>query len=766
MKRLTNTALLSHPLAYSPIAKQAAGGEKGIDFLHYIDRIQAVNVFDNGDVEFNFYAPSAECVEVAGVTGSFKSDKISLFKKENGYFTRILSGIPAGFHYCDWFVDGVRVSNPDGRFYGGFRMMNFFDIPETQDDFYFRREVPHGTVRIELYHSSVNGRTKYAYIYTPPLYEENVDKLYPVLYLQHGVCEDETSWLWSGKTNYILDNLIAEKKCQEMIIVMNSGYSFKEGEKAIFYPGDFDSELVYDCIPYIESNFRVKKGRSFRAVAGLSLGSAQASLSAANHPDLFGYLGVFSGPSSEGIEKIIKEKLSFGGIFLSAGIYENALNKLNAFKKKLDDIGNQTIVRSYDGYHEWSPWRHSLFDFVQSIFGEITMPEYPTTLLNERIVCREYHGPNQALFMNPLFNDPFYKDVVFHVDAKGRPAGSYVDIRTGITVLGPGRVEFSIEAGDAVKVMVRFRGEEVNLQREPDGNMWSAVCENVEPGFYYVYFYIDDVHVVHPFTQCCYGGFCAANYFEMEDPEFQDYLLKDVSHGSIRLMSYRSSIDGRDKPLYIYTPSGYDTSADKYPVLYLQHGGGENETAWVWHGKIQNMMDNLIAEKKCRKMLVVMAEGYSFKPDGSSNPSLGSFDEEMISDIVPFIDKNFKSVPDKKARAMAGLSMGAMQSYKIVFNHPEVFANGGFFSGIFYSRDEVANNNSVLFNRQKFKDLYQLIFVGCGEQDERLYSGNAEAMKLLKEEYELPITFFHIPGEHNWTFWRKALRAFLNLVFK
>ena len=315
MKRLTNTALLSHPLAYSPIAKQAAGGEKGIDFLHYIDRIQAVNVFDNGDVEFNFYAPSAECVEVAGVTGSFKSDKIPLFKKENGYFTRILSGIPAGFHYCDWFVDGVRVSNPDGRFYGGFRMMNFFDIPETQDDFYFRREVPHGTVRIELYHSSVNGRTKYAYIYTPPLYEENVDKLYPVLYLQHGVCEDETSWLWSGKANYILDNLIAEKKCQEMIIVMNSGYSFKEGEKAIFYPGDFDSELVYDCIPYIESNFRVKKGRSFRAVAGLSLGSAQASLSAANHPDLFGYLGVFSGPSSEGIEKIIKEKLSFGGIF-------------------------------------------------------------------------------------------------------------------------------------------------------------------------------------------------------------------------------------------------------------------------------------------------------------------------------------------------------------------------------------------------------------------------------------------------------------------
>ena len=158
MKRLTNTALLSHPLAYSPIAKQAAGGEKGIDFLHYIDRIQAVNVFDNGDVEFNFYAPSAECVEVAGVTGSFKSDKIPLFKKENGYFTRILSGIPAGFHYCDWFVDGVRVSNPDGRFYGGFRMMNFFDIPETQDDFYFRREVPHGTVPVSYTHLDVYKR--------------------------------------------------------------------------------------------------------------------------------------------------------------------------------------------------------------------------------------------------------------------------------------------------------------------------------------------------------------------------------------------------------------------------------------------------------------------------------------------------------------------------------------------------------------------------------------------------------------------------------
>ncbi|MCM1026450.1 MAG: alpha/beta hydrolase-fold protein [Roseburia sp.] len=767
MKKVTNAAILSHPLAYAPVAKQVVGGEGGIDSLRYVDRPQAVDVYENGDVEFRFYAPTAESVEVAGMTGTFKSDKIALERQEDGYFTKRVSGIPGGFHYCDWYVDGVRVANPDGRFYGGFRMMNFFDIPEEADDFYFRREVPHGTVRIELYPSSVNGRTKYAYVYTPPSYEQEPQRQYPVLYLQHGVCEDETSWLWSGRANFILDNLIAEGKCEEMILVMNSGYAFRKGEDPVFYPGDFDSELVYDCIPFIGKNFRVKDGRANRAVAGLSLGAAQAALSAARHPDLFGYLGVFSGASSDGLEKIIREGLTYGHIFLSSGAFEGMAAGLKSLKERLEQAGNPVSAGTYPGFHEWSPWRHSLHDFVQRIFRpEAVCREYPSSLQEDRKAGEVYDGPNQALALNPLFNDPFYKTVVFDVDENGRPAGRYADIRTGIEVLGSGSVRFSMEAAEAKQVTVRFSGRELELAREADGVWRSVTAEGVEPGFHYVYFYVDGVQVVHPFTQCCNGGFCVSNYFEMEDPGFTDYLLKDVPHGSIRLLSYRSSIDGRDKPLYVYAPAGYDQSGKAYPTLYLQHGGGENETGWIWHGKVQNLMDNLIAEGRCPEMLVVMAEGYSFKPDGSSHHALGSFEEEMISDIVPFADARFRTIPQREYRAMAGLSMGAMQAHRTVFDHPEVFANGGFFSGVFYIKDNEVDNTAVLFDRERFEETYRLIFVGCGEQDERLYQGNLEAMELLKGKYRLPIEFFHVPGVHNWTFWRKALKEFVERLWR
>ena len=147
---------------------------------------------------------------------------------------------------------------------------------------------------MEYYKSSVNDRIKCAWVYCPPGYDSS-DERYPVLYIQHGVGENETGWVWQGKINYIADNLIADGFAEKMIIVMNSGYAFKEGEDPVFFPGDFDSELVNDCIPYIDSKYRTKTDKRNRAVAGLSLGSSQAFLSAMLHRDIFGSLGVFSG---------------------------------------------------------------------------------------------------------------------------------------------------------------------------------------------------------------------------------------------------------------------------------------------------------------------------------------------------------------------------------------------------------------------------------------------------------------------------------------
>ena len=760
---LNNNAVTGHALFARPFFKDI-NSWASLQGMRYIDRTPAVMVLPSGDVVFSYYAPEAETVETCGVTGSFKSDRISLEKQEDGWFRKRVSGIPKGFHYNRWFVDGVQVSNPDAQFYGGFMCRNFFDIPESEDDFYFRKEVPHGTVRLEMYPSSVTGEMKGVYIYTPPGYEKSTEQEYPALYIQHGVGENETCWIWNGKAHFVMDNLIAEEEAVPMIIVMNSGYAFREDDDPVFYPGDFDSELVYDCIPFIEQKFRVKPGRENRAIAGLSLGAAQASLSASEHPDLFGYLGIFSGASHDALDKIAKEKLQYGLIFLSAGTHEPQAGNLHQLIRGIQDNGIPTMIQTYEGYHEWSPWRKSLRDFASLIFREEKLPEYPSTLETDRKPCTASAGRNQALTTMPLFCHPEFKEVVFATLPDGRPAGKYRECEPGIRVTGPGTAVFSFTDPLAKTVEVSFGGRRISLEKDENGR-FSAEVSDIAPGFWYTEFFVNGTSFVHPQAQVCYGPFKAVNFFEMEDPDFTDYLMKEVPHGSVRFHLYHSSVTDEYKPLYVYTPAGYDESKDCLPVIYLQHGGGEDEIGWFWHGKVNYILDNLIAESRMKPCLVAMACGYSFAEDGSSHPTLSAFDEEMARDIVPVMDQLYRTIPDRRFRAMAGLSMGAIQTEKIIMKYPELFANAGMFSGVFFLKTETEDYTEVLYDREKFESLYHYVFVGVGEED-GLYRSVDPIMQDLRENRGLPIDYFHCPGAHTWTFWRKAAVKFFEKVFQ
>ncbi|MFR7718278.1 MAG: alpha/beta hydrolase [Lachnospiraceae bacterium] len=140
---------------------------------------------------------------------------------------------------------------------------------------------------MEQYRSPVTGRIKACWVYTPPGYEHAHTESYPVLYLQHGVGENETGWIWQGKANLILDNLIAENKCRPILLVMNAGYAFLPDEDPTFFPGDYETELIHGCIPFIEQKYRVAAGRKNRAIAGLSLGSVQSFAIGMGHQDLF-----------------------------------------------------------------------------------------------------------------------------------------------------------------------------------------------------------------------------------------------------------------------------------------------------------------------------------------------------------------------------------------------------------------------------------------------------------------------------------------------
>ena len=213
MQSKLNQAITLHPLFFDPVNKKALLMKKnGKEFVGYQEDRPGIIVTKDNEVIFSMYAPDAQSVEVSGVGGSMGKDRIVLEKDAEGYYTKKVSGIAPGFHYHDWYVDGVQVRNPIAPFcYGCFGAKNFFELPEPGQDFWFIKDVPHGDVQLHKYVSSVNGHMKSCYIYTPPTYQQG-NKNYPVLYIMHGVGENETGWIWNGKLNFIMDNLIAEGK--------------------------------------------------------------------------------------------------------------------------------------------------------------------------------------------------------------------------------------------------------------------------------------------------------------------------------------------------------------------------------------------------------------------------------------------------------------------------------------------------------------------------------------------------------------------------
>ena len=814
-----NLALKSHPAFFNPL-NMGISGSGSLKTLRYEDKRPGTAVYADGSsesgwaAEFSFYAPGARSVEVCGMSGTFPSDRIALQKQDDGWFVKRVP-MPAGFHYFHWYVDGVQAGNPDGMLcYGCFENTDFVEIPDGDEDFWLRKEVPHGTLHYELYKSGETGRQKTAVIYTPPGYGENSGKTYPVLYLQHGVGESEMSWVWNGKANYILDNLIAEGGCREMIVVMNAGYAYRPGEDSVFFPGDFDAELVYDCMPMVGKKYRVKTGRVNTAVAGLSLGSAQAAESAFRHPDIFGYFGVFSGPFTKVLENIRGKGYQYGLVFLGAGVSEHMTDLNLSTAEALKAQGVNAEMHDYTGFHEWGPWKHCLHDFVQGIFRDESLPEYPDSLnpAERRPVSEEtergefclYNARNQAMETNVLFNDPISFKLITPVDENGNPTGRYRPVPKGIEVEEQGKIALFYHTDADARIEAEFGGRRIELRRgavkpayisaEEAEGYYSAEADGVAPGYYYIRFFVNGTHVINPIANVGYGSFMAENFFEMEDPDFDDYYLRDVPHGTLHFSVYRSSVCGSEKPLYIYTPAGYEDTDERFPVIYLQHGGGENETGWVWQGKVCNILDNMIADGRAKKCIVVMACGYAFRPDGSSNPAIGSFAEEMVKDIVPFIDAHYRTIADRWERAMAGLSMGGFQTQHTVFHHTEVFANAGIFSAAFKleaddldktlpeleaedaasaeAGDVMAEEGkedvytAVLTDRDRFTETFRYMFLGIGEQDFRMYDGDVENMRKVHEEYNIPIDFYHVPGIHDWTFWRKAMVQFMEKVFK
>ncbi|HYH66697.1 MAG TPA: alpha/beta hydrolase-fold protein [Urbifossiella sp.] len=250
-------------------------------------------------------------------------------------------------------------------------------MPEKGTDFYDVKDVPHGQVRAFWYHSKVTGAARRAFVYTPPGYDANPARRYPVLYLQHGAGEDERGWGNQGRANVILDNLLAVGKAKPMLVVMDNGYATPAGAKG----NAFEDVVLRELVPGVDAEFRTLAERTHRAIAGLSMGAGQALQIGLTHPDTFSYVGAFSGAG-----RTFDVRTAYGGAFqdaaafngrfrllwIGAGTGEEAFHKsAKAMHAELERVGVRSVFVGQQGTaHEWQTWRRALYDFAPRLFNE------------------------------------------------------------------------------------------------------------------------------------------------------------------------------------------------------------------------------------------------------------------------------------------------------------------------------------------------------------------------------------------------------------
>ena len=276
-----------------------------------------------------------------------------------------------------------------------------------------------------------------------------------------------------------------------------------------------------------------------------------------------------------------------------------------------------------------------------------------------------------------------------------KPAASNVLNAQYPRIYPDARVAFRITAPNAQKVQLQPGGADNGLGKGPidmtkdEKGVWSITLPSVVPGFHYYWFVLDGVNVNDPGSETFFGWGRQTSGIDVPEPGADYYTVQNVPHGDVRLRVYQSKVTGQPRRAYVYTPADYDANQrTRYPVLYLQHGAGENATSWTKQGHANLILDNLIAAGKAKPMIVVMETGYATKPGATpvqgpagGNPTIpNAFEDVVVTDLIPLIDAQYRTLANRDNRAMAGLSMGGGQTLQITSSHLDLFAWIGSFS--------------------------------------------------------------------------------------
>ncbi len=338
-----------------------------------------------------------------------------------------------------------------------------------------------------------------------------------------------------------------------------------------------------------------------------------------------------------------------------------------------------------------------------------------------------------------------------------------------------GRVKFRVNATNAQSVGVSFRDSSAFTKGE-DG-AWYGHTRPLDEGFHYYMLNIDGADVPDPNSHYFYGSGRWGSAVEIPAQDKDFYALKNVPHGQLREIYYFSQSSSTNRHCFIYTPPGYDNDTSKrYPVLYLQHGAGEDETGWGNQGHAGWIMDNLIAEGKTRPFIIAMEFGGNpFAGPRPTNNAAGGprgnfnfteFEKVLTGDFIPFVDGNFRTIADQPHRAMAGLSMGGMQTRAITLAHLDTFSHIGVFSG-----GSIAVTN--ITDLPKFKEKVKVVFISYGSRelvnrpDRPGFGGDPKANVAALKEAGINCVFYESPNTaHEWQSWRRSLHEFAPLVFR
>ena len=605
-----------------------------------------------------------------------------------------------------------------------------------------RTGIAHGKIDTIKYFSKTVGTTRKALVYTPPSYSKS--KRYPVLYLLHGIGGDEKEWLNGGKPQVILDNLYADNRIEPMIVVMPNGRAMKDDRATgnIMAPdkvqafADFEKDLLDDLIPFIEKKYPVIKDSEHRAIAGLSMGGGQSLNFGLGNLDKFEWIGGFSSaPNTKPPEQLVpdpeeaRKKLKV--LWISCGDNDGLITFSQRTHEYLAKNDVPHIYYIEPGVHDFKVWKNSLYMFSQLLFKPADVSKF-----------------NKYSLL-------------------GTPAPSNVRRAKYPQILPDGRAIFRVNAPDAQKIQLDL-ARKYDMVKNSEG-VWEVTTDSLTEGFHYYSLLVDGLAVADPASETFYGMGRMASGIEVPFKGDGYYAIKDVPHGEIRIKRYYSTVSNKWRQFYIYTPPGYDTSInEKYPVLYILHGGGEDERGWATQGKTDLILDNLIAEEKAKPMIIVMPDG-NVDAQGFGDMTLRIFERELKQCIIPFVEKNYRTETDPGNRALAGLSMGGIQTLYVGINNTDMFSFLGVFSSgwIMPAQSSLADKQYEFMkeNLSKINGNLKQLWISMGGKEDIAYN-NCQTMMSKFDELGVKYTYSEYPGGHTWPVWRNNLYSFAQLLFR